>query len=372
MNISRNNYEEFFLLYVDNELSAAERNAVELFVQENTDLKEELNLLQQTVFNADAIIFDNKNSLIKKEVSALQENLLLYIDGELSAADKFNTEKLLKVDIGANKELALLQQTKLQGETVVFANKKVLYRKEGGRVIDFNWRRIAAAAILLGFGTWATVRFVNTKENKIDPVAINKITKPAVPVKTENAVAPATPVPQNNIPAENNNNSQNIAEIKTQSQKNNQSVSPVNNNNKNVPQQLAPQQKEEPNVVKQELQKPSNNLPKPDYNNFNKEDRNILVADNVPQMKKATDINSGNKNAVAASNTNPNQDGITGYALNTKFSEGDTDNLSPDDQKEKKIKLGGFLRKVKRLVERTTNAKTGDGVKIAGFDIAIK
>ncbi|MEI9957930.1 MAG: hypothetical protein WDM90_16880 [Ferruginibacter sp.] len=100
MNITRNNYEEFFLLYVDNELSAAERNAVELFVQENTDLKEELNLLQQTVFNADAIIFDNKHSLIKEEVSALQENLLLYIDGELSAADKLSTEKIIKSRCG--------------------------------------------------------------------------------------------------------------------------------------------------------------------------------------------------------------------------------------------------------------------------------
>ncbi|MEI9957928.1 MAG: hypothetical protein WDM90_16870 [Ferruginibacter sp.] len=88
-------------------------------------------------------------------------------------------------------------------------------------------------------------------------------------------------------------------------------------------------------------------------------------------MKKAIDDGSSGSNVTLAS-SKTNADNITGYALNTKFTEGDIDNLSPDDQKEKKIKLGGFFRKVKRLVERTTNAKEGDGVKIAGFDIAIK
>ena len=42
MNINRDNYEEFFLLYADNELSVQEKNAVEDFVRQHPDLEEEL------------------------------------------------------------------------------------------------------------------------------------------------------------------------------------------------------------------------------------------------------------------------------------------------------------------------------------------
>ena len=44
--ITRENYQEFFLLYIDNELSAADARAVEEWVEANPDLEEEWESLQ--------------------------------------------------------------------------------------------------------------------------------------------------------------------------------------------------------------------------------------------------------------------------------------------------------------------------------------
>jgi hypothetical protein len=65
MNISRHNYEEFFILYLDNELSIAERRMVEDFAEKNPDLKEEMDvLLQSKLVPNQNIIFKGKNELL--------------------------------------------------------------------------------------------------------------------------------------------------------------------------------------------------------------------------------------------------------------------------------------------------------------------
>lgn len=67
MLIDRNNYEEFFLLYVDNELNAEDREIVEQFTAQHPDLQQELNLLKETVLVPPTITFNNKEELYKSD-----------------------------------------------------------------------------------------------------------------------------------------------------------------------------------------------------------------------------------------------------------------------------------------------------------------
>ncbi|MGN6294413.1 MAG: hypothetical protein ACTHMV_16815 [Chitinophagaceae bacterium] len=162
MNIDRHNYEEFFILYLDNELTAEERRRVEDFAAANPDLKEELDLLLQSKLVPDTtIVFNGREELLKQESPISSHNytewLLLYADNELDPAHKAALEQWIAQNPAASQELELLQKARLQpDETIVFADKHLLYRKEEGRVIPIRWwRMVAAAALLLAVSTAA-------------------------------------------------------------------------------------------------------------------------------------------------------------------------------------------------------------------------
>ncbi len=67
MDINRNNYEGYLLLYLDRELNTSDQAAVENFLKENTDLQKEFRLLQNTVQYPAEIIFEHKEALYHKE-----------------------------------------------------------------------------------------------------------------------------------------------------------------------------------------------------------------------------------------------------------------------------------------------------------------
>jgi hypothetical protein len=69
MDINRSNYESFFLLYLDGELGQTEKNSVEKFLSENTDLQKEFSLLKVVRMVPEEISFDNKQVLFHKEDS---------------------------------------------------------------------------------------------------------------------------------------------------------------------------------------------------------------------------------------------------------------------------------------------------------------
>jgi hypothetical protein len=65
--ISLANYEEWFCRYIDKELTQAEVAAVELFVLQHPTLQSDFLLMQETVLPVEAIFFENKEILYRKE-----------------------------------------------------------------------------------------------------------------------------------------------------------------------------------------------------------------------------------------------------------------------------------------------------------------
>ena len=82
--ITRTNYEEYFILYMDGELTAEETVAVENFLAANPDLQEEMDILLSTKLPGEDFSI-NKESLLSHsmKLNAVDEALLLYVDDEL-------------------------------------------------------------------------------------------------------------------------------------------------------------------------------------------------------------------------------------------------------------------------------------------------
>src|ERR1700676_4331924 len=67
MEINRNNYETFFLLYLDRELNPTDMLDVEKFLSENADLQKEFVLLQRTIFVPAQTGLGQKELMFRKE-----------------------------------------------------------------------------------------------------------------------------------------------------------------------------------------------------------------------------------------------------------------------------------------------------------------
>ncbi|MEJ8817905.1 anti-sigma factor family protein [Lacibacter sp. H407] len=199
MNINRHNYEEFFLLYVDNELTAGQRKIVEAFVATNPDLQEEFELIQQSTFTDD-IKLDTTfiNSLLKpvdEESNISEEQLLLYVDGELRADEKAAVEKELVANSSLQKELLWLRRSQVTADTsIVFPDKSLLYKQaEPARVFSMSmtvrrWSAAAAVVVLLGSAMWLMLDGIKTTDKPDSFIAADK---PAV--KENQSITPLSP-----------------------------------------------------------------------------------------------------------------------------------------------------------------------------------
>lgn len=357
MNINRHNYEELFLLYVDNELTAAQRMIVEAFVTSNPDLKEEFNLIQQSTFRSNETLNNGfKTSLLKPvldEAGITQEQLLLYVDDELSLDEKSAVEKMIDANESLRKELQWLQQSKQQAdETIVFPDKSILYKEaQPARIFFINqvsrrWAAAAAILILLGSSIWF---LMNQPNNHNGPLVNN----PTVIEENKN------PSLQNIAPASESNQQQ-IAQQKAEP------VQPV----------IAVKEKYTSSVklIKQNSTATNNLVNNKDINVIKQpKQQEILIAKNEPQANSQTENNStqSSNNLTTPTVTQETNTAKTySYASYNNDENNEDETILLNEDRQRRSGLKGLVKKAKRMIERKTGMQSTDSeVRFAVFAI---
>ncbi len=382
MNINRNNYENFFLLYADGELRADEGAAVEEFVEANKDLKIELEMILAAVLPVEEFLFIDKNFLYKAPTfdTVLQSKLLLQIDNELAPIELELVNKTVASNSAAKKELELLQRTKLDiQEKIVFAEKHLLYKKERDNVIAFGWLRWASAAMLIGFGLFIGIKIVSNKQTGNSTNVVVSVNKP---VENKNAMIANDSlkniienVVTTNVTTTNtsNNNSSNANRIIEELNTTNNTVASqkniVSKKDSRLKTNAASKTTYDPKNEKQTLLVINQNKYLPDGTQLPLE--KTIPIKNEPILIAATNQLIDTKQPIIKDeNIVPLETNYTQAMAVATAEKNENKILYMDEDAVKHTKVGGFFRKVKRFVERTANIKTGNTLQIAGFEIA--
>jgi hypothetical protein len=367
--ITRDNYEVYFVMYVDNELEAAERKAVERFLQQHPDLEEELVMLQQSVLRPDEqIVFEQKELLFRDANAPLQINeqncsefFVLYGDDELTNEEKDTVEQFVYKNAQFQAEFELIQQIKLvPDKSLTFPDKAYLYRTEEdeSKVVAFPWWRLSAAAIVLlvvGSITW----YLSTQNNGTEVANRNGETK-----STEK-VTPPLPADINNKP----NPKPDLA-IVPDTHIDKQSATATNND------QPTASTNRKKNISK------DSNIQQRVYVQYKSTQQPVQDPENIDIAYTPKPVN------VAVDNTNEQpvvKSGIMKRTINAPLAV-NTVVENPKDENDplqhdailtasiNKTPLRGFFRKVSRVVDKVTNANENGngGIRIANLEIALK
>lgn len=352
MDISRSNYEDFFLLYVDGELTPEECDAVEAFAALHPDLQEELDLLLTTRLNAEPVVFGDKSSLMadSMKTTAIDDSLLSYIDDELHGEEKAGVEWELERNADLRAQHALLLKTKLDPtEKIVYPHKEELYRRSERGIRPMFWLRAASVVILLGWGAFWYMDNYGTEQPNSDMAMRNTpaVTKPATP-----APAPNTPAPQ--------------PEVAESEEKTPATETPTDN--------YTPAPEQSAAVAHLDRSTPS----RADYKE--PEQKNVVIPSEVATnttvlaepARVETIASTPQQNINTPAVTLPN---TTAYnSIEVPTGEDARGSVAREDN-DKKGSMRGFLRKTTRFIERRTGinpTNEGDELMIGAMTISLK
>lgn len=193
MKITRDNYESFFLDYLEGNLEETMIDQFLDFLEQHPDLKEELNLFEEIPLPQEPVVFKDKQALYKtpgRESESFDRKAVAYMEGDLKEHERRSFEASLESNPKLKQEYALFEKTRLIPDPAIrFDKKEKLYRKSA-TILLINWAGRAAAVLVLLFGVYSLLqRGGDTRIPVTKEVASVKTPSSAPAVTTEHKVS---------------------------------------------------------------------------------------------------------------------------------------------------------------------------------------
>jgi hypothetical protein len=188
MKITRDNYESFFIDYIEGNLPESMIDQFLDFLNQNPDLKEELHLFEEVNLHEEIVVFQEKKQLHKSaadEKRRLESNVVAYLEGDFNADENKAFETYLISHPELKKEYDLFAKTRLIPDSgIKYQDKQKLYRKSGATIV-MNWVARAVAVLVLIWGINSVIQVQNTKESgkrnqelaEVSPQSVSSVKK---------------------------------------------------------------------------------------------------------------------------------------------------------------------------------------------------
>ena len=169
MDINRGNYEEWMIDYVEGTLNAFDEEKVRDFLENNPDLKSELDEFELFTVEPSGVNYFSDKVSLKKNMSGIEgisRNEYLYIqktEGLLHGAERQEYDVLMETTPDAEKEQMLYNKTTLSVEkSVLYPDKQKLKRVTLLPFITkdiFNKAAVVSIIILVVTSIWASFKY---------------------------------------------------------------------------------------------------------------------------------------------------------------------------------------------------------------------
>ncbi|RIJ48674.1 hypothetical protein D1614_09070 [Maribellus luteus] len=185
MKITRQNYEAYFIDYLEGNLDEQLVDVFIDFLQQNPDLKEELELFSAVTAVPESLTFNKKKRLYHEKYdleSEFNEAAVARLEGDLSAQEMLDFDAYVLSHPEKQEDIDQFDKTRLKAdESIRFEKKNKLYKRAAGKTL-LLWSTRVAAILIVGLVVFSLVtrnRKTNVPTNQLAQVEESKETQPS-------------------------------------------------------------------------------------------------------------------------------------------------------------------------------------------------